>query len=232
MKPYLILLVPFAFFAMVFMALSAGPEVYHIWVSSQTSIAEMLMGVPLIFTLIVLGCLWANPTVRANKHVRPWLIAYTFSVFYFLGEDQNWGQHYVGWGTPDFFMERNKEHETNLHNMSSWFNQKPRIAMELWVIIAGILVPLGWQKPREWMAKWVPAVLWPDKGFVPLAILTIAITMPERLKQYLGITINPDWDLVRFSELQEFCFGVYMLCYAVMLSKRLRSGDASKPLFG
>jgi len=231
LKSYLVLLFPLAAVAMVFTAYYAGGDHYYFWVSSNTSVMEMLAGIPLILALIVMGALWSLPAALSNKSLRPWLIAYTFSVFYFLGEDQNWGQHYIGWASPEFFLEHNKEKETNLHNMSSWFNQKPRGLMELWIIVAGILVPLGWEKPRQMLSKWVPAILWPNRNFTPLAVLTILLSAPERIRGHFHYSFNEAWDSIRFSELQEIGFALYMLLYSILLYRRLKSGDAEAPLF-
>jgi hypothetical protein len=33
------------------------------------------------------------------------------------GEELSWGQRIFGWSTPDFFIENNAQHETNLHNL-------------------------------------------------------------------------------------------------------------------
>jgi hypothetical protein len=55
-----------------------------------------------------------------------------------------------------------------------------------------------------------------------MAVLTIAVTMPERLWQWFGIELNPDWQTIRFSELQEFCFAYYMLLYMWFLYRRIK----------
>jgi hypothetical protein len=33
------------------------------------------------------------------------------------GEEISWGQRIFGWGTPDYFLEHNKQEETGLHNL-------------------------------------------------------------------------------------------------------------------
>ena len=37
--------------------------------------------------------------------------------FFGAGEEISWGQRIFGWGTPEFFMEHNKQEETGLHNL-------------------------------------------------------------------------------------------------------------------
>lgn len=41
------------------------------------------------------------------------------------GEEASWGQHFLGWSTPESWNELNDQHETNLHNIGSWADQKP-----------------------------------------------------------------------------------------------------------
>lgn len=36
---------------------------------------------------------------------------------FMIGEELSWGQRLVGWGTPEGFVEANKQAETNLHNI-------------------------------------------------------------------------------------------------------------------
>src|SRR3546814_4167282 len=51
------------------------------------------------------------------------------------GEEASWGQHYAGWLTPDNWQALNDQGETNLHNTSSWLDQKPRTLLEIGVIV-------------------------------------------------------------------------------------------------
>jgi hypothetical protein len=101
--------------------------------------------------------------VRYRKRLPgvPWLLAGWFALWalacvYFAGEEASWGQHLFGWQTPDWvgaIYETlgmvNDQGETNIHNASSWLDQKPRAAVELWVVIGGIVVPAIYLLSRE-----------------------------------------------------------------------------------
>ena len=79
-----------------------------------------------------------------------WLLMWTLACVYFAGEETSWGQWYFQWGTPDGFKEINDQQETNLHNISSWMDQKPRALVELWIFIGGIILPLvRWVRGRS-----------------------------------------------------------------------------------
>src|SRR3546814_19755347 len=58
------------------------------------------------------------------------------------GEEASWGRHYAGWLTPEGWQAINDQGETNLHDTSSWLDQKPRTLLEIGVIVGGIIVPL------------------------------------------------------------------------------------------
>lgn len=192
---------------------------------------------------IIVGVLYAIAIARLpqGKHLKGWMVVYILALIFFAGEDQNWFQYWLGVTPPDFFLAHNKEQETNLHNMSTWFNQKPRLVVEVWALIACILVPLGWWTwPKDKTKKWVPADLWPDTRVVTLAVLTLLIGQSRRLFKYLleaGIDIQiPDLYLgdghnvmhelfpgVRISELEEIGFAYLMLVFPALLFGRLVS---------
>ena len=68
---------------------------------------------------------------RYSGHPTPrfmilWILSWSLACIYFAGEEASWGQWYFNWKTPDFMAGINDQGETNLHNMSSWLDQKPR----------------------------------------------------------------------------------------------------------
>ncbi len=40
------------------------------------------------------------------------------------------------------FSEINDQNETNLHNTSTWLDQKPRFLVELWIFVSGLMLPI------------------------------------------------------------------------------------------
>lgn len=71
-----------------------------------------------------------------------WTLAWTLALVYFAGEEASWGQWYFGWETPESFAEINDQNETNLHNISSWLDMKPRILVELFCFMTAFVLPL------------------------------------------------------------------------------------------
>ena len=111
----------------------------------------------------------------------------------------------------------NDQEETNLHNISSWFDQKPRMLLEFWVLIGGVIWPLmrrsrGTQEQeRYWF--------WPTIEVLPSATLAIMVRLPERIKSLFEIEQLPLE--LRFSEPQEYYFALFLLIYLASIRKRL-----------
>ena len=71
--------------------------------------------------------------------LQAWVALVTLACVYLTGEELSWGQHLFGWSTPESLMAVNDQGETNLHNISSWLDQKPRMLLELFVLYGGII---------------------------------------------------------------------------------------------
>lgn len=151
-----------------------------------------------------------------------WLGLATLGCVYLAGEEVSWGQQLVHWQTPDTFAVINHQHESNLHNMSSWLNQKPRIVLELWVLVGGIVLPV-WRsltnkalRPVAGFAYW----FWPGRECLPMALLAIFILFPKRYRQLLelpGLLVEVHW-----SELQEYYFALFLALYLAVILRRLQ----------
>jgi len=113
-----------------------------------------------------------------SKWAQLWLLLWTLACIYFAGEECSWGQWYLDFETPEAIAETNQQDEFNLHNMSSWLNQKPRAVVEAFIIIAGLLIPLALHRrePKPQQPKtdlitthlpWIlaPAMCWATAAF-------------------------------------------------------------------
>lgn len=155
--------------------------------------------------------------VRADRLVFVWILLGLLGSLYMAGEEASWGQHYAGWLTPESWQAINDQGETNLHNTSSWLDQKPRTLLEFGVIVGGIVIPL--------LALWRPAIrqgrfalLLPPLACLPVAVIAEVGKNWERL-QALGL-----WDAVLFyraSEVQELYFSLFILFYLMVFRRRI-----------
>ena len=174
------------------------------------------------FVILLIGIYFGCKCVRRAKSssLSKWFLLITLICFYFAGEEISWGQHYFGWETPGIIQDVNDQNETNLHNMSSWLDQKPRLILEIVVLIGGVFVPIYLKlckvsySTEDWKFIVIPTFL-----ILPTAIFTIASRIPERFNDYFS-DYRIDLSL-RFSEIQEFFFAYFLMLYLINCHKRL-----------
>ena len=118
-------------------------EWYQTWFEGESGILEVATAIVLLIA-VVMGALCVKAFELEFRWVRRWLVLLLLATVYFAGEEISWGQHLIGWSTPEWFLETtgNRQQETNLHNISGWLNQKPRNLFLVWVLIGGIVIPL------------------------------------------------------------------------------------------
>ncbi len=155
--------------------------------------------------------------------LRPWLLLLVAASVYIAGEEVSWGQHWFGWATPEWLAAVNDQNESNLHNTSTWFDQKPRALFLTWVVVAGLLVPLA-RRLKRWSfdpgTDW-RAWFWPTRIVVPTAILGAFIRVPEWLGENLDSLREPLL-VIRFTEYQEYFFALFLALYLASFYFRLR----------
>ncbi len=165
------------------------------------------------------GRMLALVRVRRQPLLWAWLALAALGSLYIAGEEASWGQNYIGWGTPEGWQALNDQNETNLHNTSSWLDQKPRTLLELGVIVGGILIPLAalrWPAIRRARL----AIILPPFLCLPSAVIAEAVRMSERALDALAP--GSAW-FERASEVQELYFYLFILLYLIALSRQLHS---------
>lgn len=149
-----------------------------------------------------------------------WILMWTLACVYFAGEEISWGQHLFGWRTPEVLQALNRQHETNLHNVSSWFDRKPRAVVEIWILFAGLAVPL-WRRlsGRAADASRAAYWLWPTMAVVPSAALFLLFRAHKWYAEASGRQIVV-W--LSESEVREYYVAVFLSVYLASIWWRLR----------
>ncbi len=157
--------------------------------------------------------------------LQAWVALVTLACVYLTGEELSWGQHLFGWTTPESLMTLNDQGETNVHNISSWFDQKPRLVLELYVLYGGIIRVLmhRGEEPRDDWQAW----FWPTSIVLPAALLAILVRVPDRVEDWFGIGPLPY--AIRWSEPQEYYFALFLCLYLLSIWYRARSIDVIRP---
>lgn len=150
-----------------------------------------------------------------------WLAGWVLACIYFAGEEASWGQHYFRWGAPEVLRGLNDQNETNLHNIGTWFDQKPRTLVELWIVFAGLIVPIVHRlRPqalygdREW-ARW----FWPTAIGMPTVLVFLFAFVVALIAKKTG---RPDLHQLGSNELREFYIAFFMSNYLLSFWYRMR----------
>ena len=206
----------------VVLALFAWPQAfpagYRAWIGGERGALELLHVLIPLASLVLAGRMLVLTQVRRQPLLWAWLALAALGSLYIAGEEASWGQHYLGWATPEGWQALNDQNETNLHNTSSWLDQKPRALLELGVIVGGIAIPLAalrWPAIRRARL----AIILPPFLCLPSAVIAEAVRMSERALSALapGTTL-----FERASEVQELYFYLFILLYLIVLRRRLR----------
>lgn len=175
------------------------------------------------WAVIVLACVVAALTLaKVDSRKTPWLFAWValalISCLYVAGEEVSWGQHFLNWNTPAYWQSLNDQHETNLHNVSSWLDQKPRLILLIGIVTGGLLFPLL----RRFRPGLLPSrfsMIYPPDGLAFIAMLVIAPGLANDIAKSFGIHL-----FERVSEVQELYMFYFVLLYLVILRRRIVAG--------
>jgi hypothetical protein len=197
-----------------------APDFYEDWINGEQGLIELATPIAAIVGAVFGGMLLKRLAPSRDWLLIGWAATVMLACIYFAGEEVSWGQQLFHWKTPEAIDKLNDQHETNLHNMSSWFDQKPRALLELWVVIGGILIPVrelqrGSSFTKGGLFYW----FWPTMDCLPTAVLAELIRAPQRYKHLAGIKALPLE--IRWSEPQEYYFALFLALYLASLYIRI-----------
>jgi len=194
--------------------------------AAETGLVELLTPVALLPGIVFGGLI----LLRMRQHLPTrnsliWIALVTLGAIYLAGEEISWGQWLFHWNTPELFEEINDQYETNLHNTSSWLDQKPRLLLELWALFGAIRVWMldfrGKKTDPGATAYW----FWPSRPLAWTGLLSALVMMPERIKDWWGIRLPSPFD-IRVTETQELVLGVFISLFLASAWVRIRAARA------
>ncbi|MGI9498936.1 MAG: hypothetical protein ACR2P3_02790, partial [Geminicoccaceae bacterium] len=124
--------------------------VYRSIFETEFGIVELLTAVLLLpamfFALASARFFW-----RSGGTIEAFLLAsFAICCLFLFGEEVSWGQHIFQWSSPEYFLENNKQSETNLHNME-YFNKKLlKLVVIIGIVVGGLLVPILAKVKPDW----------------------------------------------------------------------------------
>lgn len=208
----------------ILLARYMDPQIYRVWIEGELGLIEMATPL-LLLSVMITGSLiaWRHGRMPA-RWIGIWFLLHAAGAFYFAGEEISWGQHLLGWQTPETFAALNDQGETNLHNMSSWLDQKPRLMVVLWSIFGGVGAPLLMALgrldiggPMDWR-YWIV----PRRVCIVPGLMVALVRIPEDVAFSIGYVISFPFD-VRASEIQEMYLAMFLSFYVVSVYRRLRA---------
>jgi hypothetical protein len=166
-----------------------------------------------------------------TRWLRGWVALVTIGCIYITGEEVACGQYVFGWNPPEWWPSG----ETNLHAFSeadpkfywwaSFFNEKPRLLLEAFVLfgIIRVLMQRGDVEGGDWRA-W----FWQTYVCLPSAILAILARVPERMDRlgYGYSTLLFDPGLLNWQSLQELFFSLFLFVYLLSIWYRGKTGSS------
>lgn len=216
-SPFVLIWLPLLLLAAQLVAekLITGPM--HDRLLTENGPVETLQFILLVWAFAVAALLLRDLRFKPPVYVSLWALVAALGCLYVGGEEVSWGQHFLNWDTPSYWAALNDQEETNLHNTSAWFDQKPRLLLEIGVIIGGLLLPF-YQRFRPLRQKNLPqwlARITPPPRFWLVAALVLVIKLADKFGGATHIYM-----FHRASEVIEFYLYYFILLYLMDLRAR------------
>ena len=96
----------------------------------------------LTFVVFLLACVALSAAVLATRRLflRCVYVLGGIALLFFAGEEISWGQHIIGYATPDFMVDLNYQREFNIHNVKAFYdvvgNSEQRSALFMLCLVA------------------------------------------------------------------------------------------------
>jgi hypothetical protein len=217
---------PPAMLLLLLAAAAAGPSYVGMITRADhdpagTGIAEHATVLVLLPGIVAGFAVFRNAARLPDPRLGWWVLAWTLACIYFAGEEISWGQHFIGWQSPDLFQAINRQQETNIHNISSWLDRKPRALVELWIMVGGLAVPaVRWLRrsagDRSSLAYWIL----PTAVVVPTALLFLLFRVHKWVADATGVELA-GW--LSESEVREYYIALFLSLYLLSIWQRLRT---------
>ncbi len=168
--------------------------------------------------------------IRSYKYFRDfqfsifkfWIALLALGCFYYLGEELSWGQHWIGWATPEVWQEVNDQGETNLHNTSALLDQLPRSILTLAAVVGGIFVPIYFLiRNKELNADQFSFWLWPTYVNIPTCLAAVVVSLHKKAYAIFNTDVPYLLDL-RAGEIKECLLALFLFMYLFSFYMRLK----------
>jgi len=234
---YAWLWLPLLLTVMILGARSIGDTAFFWMTNNELGFGENFTA--LCFLLVaVCGFKLARDRDAFEGHwVRHLFLAIGAVALFVTGEEISWGQHFFGWGTPDWLADINKQQETNLHNTAeNLLDQKPRAVASFLILLAGAVAPFLYRKGLLSFLDRYPAIVWliPAATLAPTAVLVFAPRIVDRIQVWFKVSVPEPFFITtrHYQEIQEMFIGLFAALYMIDLVLRVRAARVHRPAAG
>lgn len=161
------------------------PEAARQWLSGETGFIELATVAAALWGAWTAATIVRDHRKLPNPALAVWYALFVVGLIFLAGEEASWGQSWFKWETPADYAALNRQGETNLHNLSSWAEQLPKLALVLAALFGGVVWPIIAKRKgsgpyinggRGWFS-W----MWPSSLIWPAGALTIVFRVLERV---------------------------------------------------
>jgi hypothetical protein len=200
-----------------------------IW--KESGVVEYLQVFFLLLTIFFISFFIKNRFLKLKKLEQLLIFFYFLGVIYYFFEEISWGQHIFGWQSSDFFLEINSQNETNIHNVSSLFNELPRNLLFVWCALTFL-----WIGKISFKNRFLKQFIFPNVKLKYISYLILFFFIPDFLINKFDLAPGSlayndkdmffntffhliSFNFIRLSELEELLFNFYILNHSFYLVK-------------
>jgi len=156
------------------------------------------------------------------------LVILAIGSFFVAGEELSWGEHLIGWDTPQFIASHNDQNETNFHNLPYWdevIDQKPRAIISILIFLGGFIAPLLYRSSALKFVTKYPLLHWllPPITMMPAAFIVVFPRVLDRFQVWFDMSLPFPFDIPtrHFQEFQELAIVFFAMIYILNLKRRI-----------
>ncbi len=221
--------VPLAAFVLPYIARPFMPhETFARVIYSEFGVMENVTVISLLIGVFIGIRLFTQRKAFPAQWIGWWCLIIALGCFYMAGEEISWGQHFVGWQTPETWSALGPEqNETNLHNLYRVFNDHPRSLLAVLIVISALIAPLYFKlKNIRFDAASVPYWLWPTSVAIFTSFLCVGVNFHKRFaKRVLDMPFTRQ-EAIWVEESQEVFFALFLMIYLLSIYMRMKRQKA------
>ncbi|MGF1607815.1 MAG: hypothetical protein ACFCUQ_00350 [Kiloniellales bacterium] len=224
LSPALTLALPLLFVAAPIATFLAAPdyEIYARWFVGEHAFIEIVTVLVALWGLCHAVRALRQRALFPRRFLAVWMGLFAVGFIYIAGEEASWGQHWLGFATPDWLESLNRQGEVNIHNLTKAGDRLPKTLIGAALVVGGLLGPLffRWRGirfggPDDW--RWW---IWPTAGITPLAAIFLVVWICDRTAVQLEIPPERGGDLGD-QEIRELLLAYFLMLYCFSIDRRL-----------